>query len=98
VNTNRNRLNRVTKLLVLTAGVVVLGGSAIGGIAPAADRSTAPSSPTPTCTGDDDVAGDRHGDATAPEDGLDHHGGIGTDDRSTGNGGTGSGEPHGCDD
>jgi hypothetical protein len=52
------RLNRITRLIVMVAGLVVIGGSALGGIALAANRtdgSPATVSPhaTPTRSTDD---------------------------------------------
>jgi hypothetical protein len=110
------RLNRITRIIVMVAGLVVIGGSAVGGIALAANGTdNSPSSVQPhatptrsaddqgnnrgndnestedrpggnatptmstTCDRDaDDVAGDRHGDPSAPDDDAvsgDRHGG-----------------------
>jgi len=43
IPTQRGRLNGLSKMIVLGAGLVLIGGSAVGGIAFAASRSDSPS-------------------------------------------------------
>jgi hypothetical protein len=54
---SHRRLNRLTKMIVLATGLVLIGGSAVGGIAFAASRSSDSPSVHPTTTS----SADRHG-------------------------------------
>jgi hypothetical protein len=66
------RLNRVTRIIVMVAGLVVIGGSAVGGIALAANRTDdSPSSVQPHATptrSQDDHGNNRGNDNESTED------------------------------
>ena len=64
-----NRLNRMTRMIVMVAGLVLIGGSAVGGIAFAASRGdNSPASIQPHTTPSAGDRGDEQGDDNNKQD------------------------------